>query len=92
MPKYLIERNVPGVHEMSGEQMYLAANKSCDVLDRLGTDIQWVKSFVTEDRLTCVYIARDEEIVREHARISGFPADAIHEIATEIGPVTAEPR
>ena len=92
MPKYLIERTVPGVHKLSGAELHMAANKSCDALEHLGPDIQWQESFVTEDRITCIYIARDEEIVREHAELSGFPADAIHRIAERIDPTTAEPR
>lgn len=92
MPKYLIERNVPGAHIMSPAQLHAAANKSCDVLDGLGNGIKWEQSFVTENRITCVYEARDEAIIREHARISGFPADHISLIATGMGPSTAEPR
>jgi hypothetical protein len=92
MTTYLIERHVPGAHEMSPEQLHQAANKSCDVLDHLGDGIEWRQSFVTEDRITCVYEASDEDMVREHARISGFPADTIREIKGEIGPSTAEPR
>lgn len=92
MPKYLIERNVPGVHRLSGEELHAAANKSCDVLEHLGPDIQWQQSIITEDRITCVYIARDEQIVRKHARLSGFPADSIQRIVGGMDPTTAEPR
>lgn len=92
MPKYLIERTVPGAHDMTPEELREAARKSCATLAELGTEIQWQQSYVTEDRITCVYIARDAEIIREHARRSGFPADAIHEVATIFDPSTAERR
>ncbi|HET9947429.1 MAG TPA: DUF4242 domain-containing protein [Longimicrobiales bacterium] len=92
MPRYLIERNVPGAHHMSPEELHRAANVSCDALDELAPDVQWQQSYITEDKITCVYVARDEGGVREHARISGFPADTIREIVEEIGPGTAEPR
>lgn len=92
MPKYLIHRNVPGAHEMSPDELHVASNKSCDALDYLGPDVQWQQSFVTKDTITCVYVGRDEGIIREHARLSGFPADRIQVIEHEIGPATAEPR
>jgi hypothetical protein len=92
MPKYLIERALPGVHRLSGEEIHAAANKSCDVLEHLGPDIQWQQSFITEDKITCVYIARDEEIIRKHARLSGFPADSIQPVVAGMDPTTAEPR
>ncbi|MGH7657471.1 MAG: DUF4242 domain-containing protein [Gemmatimonadales bacterium] len=92
MPRYLIERNVPGAHNMSAEELHSAANQSCDVLDQLGSDIEWEQSFITEDRITCVYVARDEDMVREHAGLSGFPANRIQEIRNGISPATAEPR
>lgn len=92
MPKYLIERHVPGAHEMTPEELHVAANKSCDALDYLGPDVVWQQSFVTKDTINCVYVGRDEKIIREHARISGFPADRIQVIEHEIGPATAEPR
>ncbi|HEX7049726.1 MAG TPA: DUF4242 domain-containing protein [Longimicrobiales bacterium] len=92
MPKYLIERNVPGAHNMTPEQLREASRTSCGALDRIGPSIQWLESFVTEDKITCIYIAKDEETIREHARLSGFPADHIREIGTIIDPTTAEPR
>lgn len=92
MPKYLIERDMPGAHKLSEEQLREAARKSRDVLDHLGTGIQWQRSYVTEDRITCIYIAEDEEIIRKHARIGKIPADRIHEIKTIIDPTTAEPK
>lgn len=93
MPTYLIERNIPGAHEMTPEQVHAGANKSCAALDRLGSDdIRWRESFVTKDRITCVYEARDEEVIREHARLSGFPAHEIREIAGTMDPTSAQPR
>lgn len=92
MRKYLIERNIPGAHKMSDDELRAAASKSCDVLDQLGTDVRWQQSFISKDKVTCVYVARDEDIIREHARISGFPADRILEIEGEFGPATAGQR
>lgn len=92
MPRYLIERTVPGAHTLTPEQLHAISNRSCDVLDELGTAIQWQQSFVTEDRITCVYIARDADLVREHARRGDFPADRVSQIVCEISPTTAEPR
>jgi hypothetical protein len=92
MPKYLIERHVPGAHEMSPEELHVAANKSCDVLDFLGPDVSWQQSFVTRDTINCVYVGSDERIVREHARMSGFPISRMQVIEREISPATAEPR
>ena len=92
MPKFLIERTGPGVHELSGRDLQGAAGKSCEVLAHHGSHIQWLQSFITEDRITCIYIARDEEIIRNHARLSGFPADTIRRITGGIDPTTAEPR
>jgi len=90
MPKYLIERNIPGIHKLSPEELQGAARKSCGVLEDLGPRIQWVETFVSRDRSTCVYIAPDEELVRRHADQSGFPADNIIEVKTMIDPTTAE--
>lgn len=92
MPKYLIERNVPGAHLMNAQDRHAGANRSCDVLEELGEGIEWHESYVTTDRITCVYSARDADMVREHAQRSGFPADAIHEIVSGMCPATAEPR
>ena len=91
MPTYLIERDIPGAHGLTAEQFQGIAQASCRVLRALGPDIQWVQSFVTDDKITCVYIASDESIVYEHARIAGFPADRVSRIATMINPTTAEP-
>lgn len=90
MPKYVIERDIPGVGRFSGEQLRGASQTSCHVLRALGPDIQWVQSFVTEDRLYCVYIAPNEEIVREHARRGGFPANRVSQVRSVIDPTTAE--
>ncbi|HEX6065443.1 MAG TPA: DUF4242 domain-containing protein [Longimicrobiales bacterium] len=90
MPKYLIERNIPGAGDFSQEQLVAISQKSCGVLNDLGPQIQWVQSYVTGDRITCVYIAPNEEIVREHARLGGFPADSVQEVRAIIDPVTSE--
>lgn len=90
MPKYLIERNIPGAGRLSPDELTAIAQKSCGVLQGLGPQIQWVQSYVTGDSITCVYIAPNEELVREHARQGGFPADRVSEITTVIDPTTAE--
>ena len=90
MPKYLIERDIPGAGKLSHDDLIGISKKSCEVLQALGPDIQWVESHVTDDRLYCVYIAPDAEIIREHARCGGFPANRISEIRTGIDPTTAE--
>jgi hypothetical protein len=90
MPKYLIEREMPGVGNLSGEELQAASQKSCSVLNQMGPQIQWVESYVTDDKLYCVYIAPNEEQVREHARQGGFPANRVSEIKSVIDPTTAE--
>jgi hypothetical protein len=90
MPRFIIERNMPGVGDLTGEQLREAAQTSNRVLRELGPDVQWLQSYVSDDRITCVYIASDEKLVREHARRSGFPADRILEVRTVIDPTTAE--
>jgi predicted Rdx family selenoprotein len=90
MPKYLIERNIPGAGQLTAEQLQGISQTSCGVLQKLGPEIQWVQSYVTGDKVTCVYIAPNEEIVREHARQGGFPADQVLEIRSIIDPTTAE--
>jgi hypothetical protein len=91
MPKYLIERNIPGAGSLDRDELRAASQNSCGVLRDLGPQIQWVHSYVTDDKITCVYISPSEEMIREHARRTGLPADAIMEIRTIIDPTTAEP-
>ena len=90
MPKFVIEREIPGAGNLSGEQLQAISEKSCSVLRNLGPQVQWVQSYVTDDRIYCVYIAPNEQAVREHARIGGFPANRVSEIRTIIDPTTAE--
>ena len=90
MPKFLIEREMTGAGKLSPEQLQTISEKSCSVLRSLGPQIQWVQSYVTDDKLYCVYIAANEQAVREHARIGGFPANRVSEIRTTIDPTTAE--
>ena len=86
MPKYVIERDMPGVGNLSQADLKAASQKSCSVLEAMGPKIQWLHSYVTDDKIYCVYMAPDEEAVREHARRAGIPADRISEIALEINP------
>ncbi|HEX4683946.1 MAG TPA: DUF4242 domain-containing protein [Gemmatimonadaceae bacterium] len=90
MPRYLIERDIPNAAALSAAELQAIARRSCGVLRELGPSIQWVQSFVTEDKITCVYIAEDAAVVREHARRGGFPADRVLEVAAVIDPMTAE--
>jgi Protein of unknown function (DUF4242) len=90
MPKYVIEREIPDVGELSPEQLQAISQKSCAVLSNLGPQIQWVESYVVDDRIYCVYIAPNEELIREHARQGGFPATRISEVRAIIDPTTAE--
>src|SRR2546422_11411075 len=90
MPKYVIEREVPDAGKFSAEQLHAISQKSCSVLNKLGPQIQWVHSYVTGDKIYCVYIAPNEQLVREHAKQGGFPANRISEIKTIIDPTTAE--
>ncbi len=90
MPKYLIERDIPGAGKLSPQELQAISQKSCGVLSKLGPQIQWVHSYVTNDKIYCVYIAPNAEMVREHARQGGFPANRISEITTVIDPTTAE--
>jgi uncharacterized protein DUF4242 len=90
MPKYLIEREIPGAGSLSPQQLQEVSQKSCDVLRNLGPQIQWVESYVTGDKLYCIYIAPNEDIIREHASQGGFPANRISEIKRMIDPTTAE--
>lgn len=90
MPKYLIERDIPGAGQLSAAELQTISRKSCDVLNALGPDIQWVQSYVTADKIYCVYIAPDDAIIREHARCGGFPANVVAEVRAVIDPTTAE--
>jgi len=90
MPKYLIERELPGAGELSQEQLRGISQKSCSVLNKLGPQIQWIQSYVTGDKIYCVYRAPNEEMVREHATQGGFPANKVSEITSVIDPTTAE--
>lgn len=90
MPKYLIEREIPGAGTLSPEELRGISQKSCSILNRLGPQIQWVQSYVTDDKVYCVYIAPDAELIRKHAEEGGFPANRISEIKTMIDPATAE--
>lgn len=90
MPKYVIEREIPGAGKLSEDELAQISQKSCSVLHALGPSIQWVQSYVTGDKIYCVYIAPDEETVREHAKRGGFPANRIAEVKTVIDPTTAE--
>ena len=90
MPKYIIEREIPGAGKLSAEELKAVSQKSCAVLNSLGPRIQWVESYVTADKVYCVYVSPNEQLIREHAQQGGFPADRISEIKTMIGPTTAE--
>ena len=90
MPKYIIERTVPGAGNLSAAGLAEISKKSRQVLEGLGPRIQWLESYVTGDKIYCVYIAPNEEMIREHARCGGFPADAINEVRARIDPTTAE--
>jgi hypothetical protein len=92
MPKYLIEREIPGAGKLTPQELQGVAQKSCGVLQRLGPQIQWVHSYVTGDKVYCVYVAPNEEMVRKHAVEGGFPANRISEIVGTIDPTTAEKR
>lgn len=90
MPKYIIEREIPGVGNSTEEALHAVSQTSCSVLNELGPSVQWVQSFVTGDKIYCVYIAPNEELVREHAKRGGFPANVISEVRAVIDPTTAE--
>lgn len=90
MPKYVIERDLPGAGDLSLEDLQGIAQKSCSVLNQMGPKIQWVQSYVTADKIYCIYIAHDEQAVREHAQQGGFPANRISAVSRIIDPTTAE--
>jgi cell division inhibitor SulA len=90
MPKYVIEREIPKAGKLSAQQLQSISQKSCGVLKQMGPQIQWIQSYVTDDKIYCVYIAPNEEMIREHAQQGGFPANRISEIKQVIDPTTAE--
>ena len=90
MPKYVIEREIPDAGKLSAQELQAISQKSCGVLNNLGSQIQWVQSYVTDDKVYCVYIAPNEEMVREHANQAGFPANRISDLKSVIDPTTAE--
>jgi hypothetical protein len=90
MPKYVIEREIPGAGRLSPAELHDISGKSCSVLQKLGPAIQWVQSYVTDDKVYCVYIAPNPEMVREHAKLGGFPANRVSEVREVIDPTTAE--
>ena len=90
MPKYVIEREIPGAGKLSAQELQAISQKSCGVLRQMGPQIQWVQSYVTDDKIYCVYIAPNEQMVRDHAQQGGFPANRVFEIKSVIDPTTAE--
>jgi hypothetical protein len=90
MPKYVIEREIPGAGKLSADQLKAISQTSCGVLGKMGTQIQWVNSQVTADKIYCTYIAPSEEMIREHAKLGGFPANSISRVTATIDPTTAE--
>lgn len=90
MPRFVIERKIAGAGKLSGDELRGISKKSCAVLAELGPDVQWSQSYVTDDKIYCVYIAPDESAVRRHAELGGFPADRIAEVRTVIDPTTAD--
>lgn len=90
MPKFVIEREVPGAGKLSPAQLQAIAQKSCGVLSNMGPQIQWIHSYVTDDKIYCVYVAPNEDMVREHARQGGFPANSVVRVRAIIDPTTSE--
>ena len=90
MPKYVIERDIPKAGDLTQQQIQAISQKSCSVLRNLGSQIQWVHSYVTDDKIYCVYIAPNEEAVRQHAKEGGFPANKVSRVRRVIDPTTAE--
>jgi predicted Rdx family selenoprotein len=91
MPKFIIERAIAGAGKLPAQELKAISQKSCDVLQGMGPRIQWVQSFVTDNKIYCVYVAPDEEMVREHAKQGGFPANVVVRVRSVIDPTTAEP-
>jgi uncharacterized protein DUF4242 len=90
MPKYIVEREISGAGKLSRQELHAISQKSCGVLNKMGPQIQWVESFVTPDKIYCVYISPNPEAIKEHARLGGFPANRISEVKSMIDPTTAE--
>jgi hypothetical protein len=90
MPRYVIERDIPGAGKLSKDELHAISQKSCGVLGAMGPRIQWVESFVTDDKIYCVYVAPDEAMVREHAKQGGFPANRVSAVRAMIDPTTAD--
>jgi len=90
MPKFVIEREIPGAGKLSPQELQAVSQKSCSVLRELGPQIQWLQSYVTDNKIYCIYIAPDEKTVREHASLGGFPANSVSQVRTVIDPTTSE--
>ncbi|MCS5422825.1 MULTISPECIES: DUF4242 domain-containing protein [Psychrilyobacter] len=90
MPKYVIERDIPGAGNLSSEDLKQSAKTSCDILKQMGPEIQWLHSYVTDDKIYCVYIAPNKQMIKEHAEKGGFPVTKISEVHTIIDPTTSE--
>ena len=90
MPKFVIEREIPGAGKLSGAELKAISQTSCGVLNKMGPQVQWLQSYVTGDKVYCVYIAPNEELVREHARLGGFPANRVSQVTSIIDPTTSE--
>lgn len=90
MPKYVIERDIPGAGKLSPPELKSISQKSCSVLNELGPQVQWIQSYVTDERIYCVYIAPNEELVRKHAKLGGFPANKVSRVRAVIDPTTSE--
>ena len=90
MPKYIIEREIPGAGKLTGEQLQAVSQKSCGVIRNLGPQIQWVESYVTDDKLYCIYLSPNEDMIFEHAKQGGFPANRVSQVRRMIDPTTAE--
>jgi len=90
MPKFVIEREIEGIGASSADELKAISQRSCSVLRDMGPDVQWIESYVTADKIYCVYHAADEELIREHARLGGFPADQVSPVVSVISPATAE--
>jgi len=90
MPKYVIEREITGAGKLTAEELKGISEASCNVLRKMGSEIQWIHSYVAENKIYCVYVAPNEEMVREHAKLGGFPANSVSRVSTIIDPVTAE--